>query len=276
MTSPFDHAYTVPPTLPSGGLLALLLFQHSRREARTDRSGDVITLEEQDRSRWNGAEIDQANAILDAAVRRDAFGPTRRRLESPLATPTRRTPTRPTGPGSPPCTSGSSKSQRIRSSSSTTPSPSGWPPAPRKASRWFDQSGSLERAGRLPPPARNPRRLPAQAGPELRRRGRIPRSSQPGPDRRRASLPNQTPPRGQHRSSTSRGRRHIAATTSVTEHPCLLRRTSIQSEPRSSLQCARSASRAATLLSDLGEARCDALATRLALLRCSSVRTRGN
>ena len=35
----------------------------------------MITLEEQDRSRWNGAEIDQANMILDAAVRRDAVGP---------------------------------------------------------------------------------------------------------------------------------------------------------------------------------------------------------
>jgi len=59
----------------SGGLLALLLFQHSRREARTDPSGDVITLEEQDRSRWIQAEIDQANTILDVAVRRDAIGP---------------------------------------------------------------------------------------------------------------------------------------------------------------------------------------------------------
>ena len=65
----------MPNEPESGGLLALLLFQHSRREARTDPSGDVITLEEQDRSRWNGAEIDQANMILDVAVRRDAVGP---------------------------------------------------------------------------------------------------------------------------------------------------------------------------------------------------------
>jgi RNA polymerase sigma-70 factor, ECF subfamily len=59
----------------SGGLLALLLFQHSRREARTDPSGDLITLEQQDRSRWSQAEIDEANTILDAAVRRDDIGP---------------------------------------------------------------------------------------------------------------------------------------------------------------------------------------------------------
>ncbi len=65
----------MPDEPESGGLLALMLLQHSRREARTDSSGDVITLEDQDRSRWNQVEIDQANAILEAAVRSDAIGP---------------------------------------------------------------------------------------------------------------------------------------------------------------------------------------------------------
>jgi RNA polymerase sigma-70 factor (ECF subfamily) len=65
----------MPDEPECGGLLALLLFQHSRREARTDPSGDLITLEDQDRSRWNRADIDEANTILDTAVRRDAVGP---------------------------------------------------------------------------------------------------------------------------------------------------------------------------------------------------------
>jgi RNA polymerase sigma-70 factor, ECF subfamily len=65
----------MPDEPETGGLLALLLFQHSRRGARTDVAGDVVTLEEQDRSCWNHAEIDQANTILDLAVRRDAIGP---------------------------------------------------------------------------------------------------------------------------------------------------------------------------------------------------------
>jgi RNA polymerase sigma-70 factor, ECF subfamily len=65
----------MPAEPEASGLLALMLFQHSRREARTDAAGDIVTLEEQDRSRWNRAEIDQANAILGAAVRRDAVGP---------------------------------------------------------------------------------------------------------------------------------------------------------------------------------------------------------
>jgi RNA polymerase sigma-70 factor, ECF subfamily len=67
---------TLMPDEPeSGGLLALMLFQHSRRGARTDPAGGVITLEEQDRSRWNQADIEEANAVLEAAVRRDAVGP---------------------------------------------------------------------------------------------------------------------------------------------------------------------------------------------------------
>jgi RNA polymerase sigma-70 factor (ECF subfamily) len=65
----------MPDEPESGGLLGLMLYHHSRRQARSDAAGDVITLEEQDRSRWNRAEIDQANAILGAAVRRDAVGP---------------------------------------------------------------------------------------------------------------------------------------------------------------------------------------------------------
>jgi RNA polymerase sigma-70 factor, ECF subfamily len=65
----------MPDEPECAGLLALMLFQHSRHEARTDAAGDVITLEEQDRSRWDWAEIDQANTILGAAVRKRAGGP---------------------------------------------------------------------------------------------------------------------------------------------------------------------------------------------------------
>jgi RNA polymerase sigma-70 factor, ECF subfamily len=55
----------MPDQAEAAGLLALMLFQHSRRTARTDSAGDVITLEEQDRSRWDRAQIREANAILD-------------------------------------------------------------------------------------------------------------------------------------------------------------------------------------------------------------------
>jgi RNA polymerase sigma-70 factor (ECF subfamily) len=65
----------MPDEPEAGGLLALMLFQHSRRDARTDSAGELITLEEQDRSRWDGEEIDRANAVLGAAVRRGDLGP---------------------------------------------------------------------------------------------------------------------------------------------------------------------------------------------------------
>jgi RNA polymerase sigma-70 factor (ECF subfamily) len=54
------------------GLLALMLLQHSRREARIDAAGDLVLLEDQDRSRWDHDMIDEGLAVLDAtlAVRR--------------------------------------------------------------------------------------------------------------------------------------------------------------------------------------------------------------
>jgi RNA polymerase sigma-70 factor (ECF subfamily) len=57
------------------GLTALLLLQHSRRAARLDADGEPVTLEEQDRSRWNRDEIAEGLALLDAALRRREPGP---------------------------------------------------------------------------------------------------------------------------------------------------------------------------------------------------------
>jgi RNA polymerase sigma-70 factor (ECF subfamily) len=60
-----------PETL---GLLAMMLLQHSRRAARLDETGDLVTLEEQDRSRWDTSEIDEGLALLDDALRHDSAG----------------------------------------------------------------------------------------------------------------------------------------------------------------------------------------------------------
>jgi RNA polymerase sigma-70 factor (ECF subfamily) len=51
------------------GLLALMLLHDSRRDARTDGEGDVVLLEEQDRTRWDRAEIAEALALVPAALR---------------------------------------------------------------------------------------------------------------------------------------------------------------------------------------------------------------
>jgi predicted RNA polymerase sigma factor len=46
-------------------LLALLLLQHSRRDARVGPAGDLVLLPDQDRSRWHRDEITQALGLLD-------------------------------------------------------------------------------------------------------------------------------------------------------------------------------------------------------------------
>lgn len=49
------------------GLLALMLLQHSRRETRVDTQGELVTLEEQDRGRWDAAAIAEGFALLRPA-----------------------------------------------------------------------------------------------------------------------------------------------------------------------------------------------------------------
>jgi RNA polymerase sigma-70 factor, ECF subfamily len=61
------------PEVP--GLLALMLLQDSRRAARLDDAGELVTLEDQDRTRWNPAEIDEGRQILDATLSRGKPGP---------------------------------------------------------------------------------------------------------------------------------------------------------------------------------------------------------
>ena len=57
------------------GLLALMLLTDARRLARTGASGELIPLDEQDRSLWNRALIDEGVALVSAALSRGAVGP---------------------------------------------------------------------------------------------------------------------------------------------------------------------------------------------------------
>lgn len=64
--------------LPDGevfGLLALMLLQRSRDKARQDAEGNLITLEDQDRSLWDRASIDSGFRWLEAALARTPTGP---------------------------------------------------------------------------------------------------------------------------------------------------------------------------------------------------------
>jgi RNA polymerase sigma-70 factor (ECF subfamily) len=56
------------------GLLALMLLQESRRAARTSPAGDLILLEDQDRSLWDRAKIAEGRALVEQALASQRFG----------------------------------------------------------------------------------------------------------------------------------------------------------------------------------------------------------
>jgi RNA polymerase sigma-70 factor, ECF subfamily len=58
------------PPEEATGLLALMLLHDSRRDARVDEAGDLVVLEEQDRTRWNQAQISEALPLVGEALRR--------------------------------------------------------------------------------------------------------------------------------------------------------------------------------------------------------------
>ncbi len=96
----------MPDEPEAKALLALMLFHHSRRASRVDERGDVVTLEDQDRSRWDQAEISEGVALLAVAARREQRGSEASSLpkgliwsrpRSPSATRPPRQPRRPTG-----------------------------------------------------------------------------------------------------------------------------------------------------------------------------------
>jgi len=57
------------------GLLALMLLQESRRAARTSPAGELILLENQDRSLWNREQIAEGVALVEKALSSRRFGP---------------------------------------------------------------------------------------------------------------------------------------------------------------------------------------------------------
>jgi RNA polymerase sigma-70 factor, ECF subfamily len=65
----------VPNEPESIGLLALMLLQHSRRDARTTPSGQLVLLEDQDRSRWDQDLIDEGLRHVERALSMRQPGP---------------------------------------------------------------------------------------------------------------------------------------------------------------------------------------------------------
>ena len=57
------------------GLLGLMLLQESRRAARTSPDGELVLLDDQDRSLWNREQIAEGSALVERALRSRRFGP---------------------------------------------------------------------------------------------------------------------------------------------------------------------------------------------------------
>jgi RNA polymerase sigma-70 factor (ECF subfamily) len=57
------------------GLLALMLLHHSRSATRVDEAGEMVPLEEQDRTRWDGEAITEGVALLQSALSLGRLGP---------------------------------------------------------------------------------------------------------------------------------------------------------------------------------------------------------
>ena len=68
-------AVLMPDEPEALGLLALMLFHDSRREARTGPDGELVLLEDQDRSLWDSTRIEEGRRVLDRAVRLGRPGP---------------------------------------------------------------------------------------------------------------------------------------------------------------------------------------------------------
>ncbi|MEY9835535.1 RNA polymerase sigma factor [Streptacidiphilus sp. EB103A] len=65
----------MPDEPEAQGMLALMLLHDARRPSRIDADGELVTLAEQDRSRWDQARIAEGSAVLERALRRRRAGP---------------------------------------------------------------------------------------------------------------------------------------------------------------------------------------------------------
>jgi RNA polymerase sigma-70 factor (ECF subfamily) len=68
-------AVLMPDEAEVFGLLALMLLQDSRRAARIGDDGEIVLLEDQDRTLWNESRIDEGSRVLDRAVSLRRPGP---------------------------------------------------------------------------------------------------------------------------------------------------------------------------------------------------------
>ena len=129
------------------GLLALMLLTEARRTARVSASGELVTLDEQDRGAWDAALIAEGHRLVRERLALPPPGwlraATRSSPRSTPCTPPPATSATPTGRRSSPSTTSSSASTPRRSSPSTGPSRS--PSSTARRWRWRPSTVSRTR-----------------------------------------------------------------------------------------------------------------------------------
>jgi RNA polymerase sigma-70 factor (ECF subfamily) len=65
----------LPDEPEAAGLLALMLLHDARRETRVDEAGDLVLLEDQDRSRWDRAQVEEGRDLVTRAMISRRIGP---------------------------------------------------------------------------------------------------------------------------------------------------------------------------------------------------------
>ncbi len=75
----------LPARAEAKGLLALMLLHDSRRAARVDSSGDIVLLDDQDRSRWDLAQIEEGAGLVEEALRQGGRPPGPYALQAAIA-----------------------------------------------------------------------------------------------------------------------------------------------------------------------------------------------
>ena len=124
------------------GLLALMLLTEARRTARVSASGELVTLDEQDRGAWDAALIAEGHRLVRERLARRGWlrVATRSSPRSTPCTPPPVTSATPTGRRSSPSTTSSCASTPRRSSPSTRPSR--WPSSTARRSHWQPSTAS--------------------------------------------------------------------------------------------------------------------------------------
>ena len=69
------EVYQLLPEPEVGGLLALMLLHQARGAARADAQGELVRLEQQDRTQWDRAQIAEGGALVEASFRSGRLGP---------------------------------------------------------------------------------------------------------------------------------------------------------------------------------------------------------